>query len=266
MYSIDGISINSNTLLNAYKMFYPLTYDKIISDNKFHYLYLWGIRVDTCDTSLPDDIIGGLRVNRYNMVETILSKASTEPSPRNLANLYDSEAVSKGGAAFVKEGEHLYYYYGKNHPKFKPLPAFAPKRPIPVYRWMPNNSDIKAWDNGKGKPLSSSFEEALKQGRVKQSTSSDTMIHKTWGKQKLLSDSAGCQVMTDDSTLIKLGLWAEEHKSMKYPNLFTYTLFTKDQFIKANTSKSSASKTSLGTSSKTTGNDWLKTLINLFRK
>ena len=105
-YTIDGIPINTKTIMNAYKYWYPYTYEKILNDNKFHYLYIFGIRVDTCDTSLPDDLIGGIRVNKLNFLELIVSKASTEPSPKNLANLFDAEAIAKGGAAFVKEGEY----------------------------------------------------------------------------------------------------------------------------------------------------------------
>jgi hypothetical protein len=269
-YTIEGIPVNAQTLMKAYKMWYPLTYEKILNDNKFHFLYLWGIRVDTCDTSLPDDIMGGIRVNRFNTLEIVVSKASTEPTPKNLANLFDAEAVAKGGAAFVKEGEHPYYYYGTNHPKFKPLPAFAPKRPIPVYRWMPNAQDIKDWNKGKGKPLSASFAQAFREGRVKQSTSSDTMIHKTWAKEKLFADSAGCQVMTDDNTLRTLGQWANEHRSMKYPNLFTYTLFTKDQFVRANrttgTIQSKTGQKSTGSPFEDSKFNIVQAIFNLFRK
>ena len=241
----------------------------ILQQNKFHYLYLFGIRVSTCDTSLPDDIIGGIRVNKLNLLELVVSKASTEPSPKNLSNLFDAEAVAKGGAAFVKEGEYAYYYVGRQHPKFKPLPAFAPKKPVPVYRWKPSNDDIKEWNKGKGKPLSASFAQALKDGKVRLSTSTDTMIHKTWGKEKLFGDSAGCQVMTDDSSLIRLGQWADNHRSMKYPNLFTYTLFTKEQFIKANTisqQKSSTTKTTSTQPTKEQAQNIFQTIMNFFRR
>jgi hypothetical protein len=267
-YTIEGIPINTQTIMNAYKMWYPLTYQKILEKNKFHYLYLWGIRVSSCDTSLPDDIMGGIRVNKLNMLEIVVSKASVEPSPKNLLNLFDAEARSKGGAAFVREGEHSYYYYGTNHPKFKPLPAFAPIRPVPVYRWMPNDADIKSWNKGKGKPLSSSFEEAKRKGQVKLSTSSDTMIHKTWAKEKLWADSAGCQVMTDDNTLRTLGRWATDHRAMRYANVMTYTLFTKDQFVTANRPRINipSGNTRPPAPNKTGSGGFWETLFNIFSR
>jgi hypothetical protein len=267
-YSVEGIPINTQTLMNAYKMWYPLTYQKILEKNKFHYLYLWGIRVSSCDTSLPDDIMGGLRVNRLNMLELVVSKASTDPSPKNITQLYDAEAIAKGGAAYVKEGEHQYYYYGTNHPRFKPLPAFAPVRPIPVYRWKPNNNDLKNW-KGRGTPLTSSLEIAKREGRVKNSTSTDVLIHRSWGKEKLWADSAGCQVITNDNTLRTLGTWATNHRSMKYPNLMTYTLFTKEQFVAANRNASRTSTTNPNrppAPSPTGGGSLWDTIFNIFKR
>lgn len=231
---IEGITVNSDTIVKTYKRFYPSFWSDLEKANNFHYLNLWGIRVSTCDTSLPDDLVGGIRVNNFNFYETVVSKASTEPSPRNIAELYDAEARAKGGAAFMAEGQYLYRYMGTNFKKFKPLPSFCPITPTKVYRWQPTQAEIKAWNNGKGRPLSSSFADALKRGAVKISTSTDTCIHKTWAKEKLMGDSAGCQVLTDDTSLKTLGSWATSHINKGYGKIFTYTLFTKEQFLTAN--------------------------------
>jgi hypothetical protein len=231
---IEGITLSSASILNCYKKFYPKTYNTILK-NRFYELQLFGIRLSTCDTSMPDDLIGGLVVNRFNLFEVVVSKGSTEPSPKNIAELYDAEARRKGGAAFMKEGQYIYRYRGRKNGRFAPLPSFCPIVPTTVYRWMPTNEQIKSWNRGKGVPLSKNFEQAIKDGLVKISTSTDTCIHKSWSKDKFFSDSAGCQILTDDKALSTLGTWAEEHMRKKYGNNFTYTLFTKEQFVSANT-------------------------------
>lgn len=236
MSSINGIPVNATTIKNCYKKFYPSTYKLLIEENLFHYLHLWGIRVATSDTSLPDDYIGGMRINNLNFLEIVSSKGSTDPSPKSLITLHDNEAKLKGGTAFVAEGQYTYTYMGSNFKVFSPLPSFCPTKPTKVYRWNPSASDIKAWNDGKGKPLSTLFDLALKNKKVTISTSSDTCIHRTWAKQQLWNDSAGCQVLTDDSTLRTLGKWAVEHQRKKFGNSFIYTLFTKQQFITANQS------------------------------
>lgn len=234
MASIEGIDITGTSIANCYKMFYPSTYNQMVKDNLFEYLHLWGIRVSTCDTSLPDDLVGGLVINNFNFFEAYVSKASTEPSPQFLAQSYDAEARLKGGAAFVMEGQYLFRYMGTKFGAFKPLPSFCPVRPMKVYRWMPSSQEIKAWNKGKGTPLSSLFEKAVREKKVKISTSTDTCIHRTWSKNKLWNDSAGCQVLTDDNTLRMLGTLAVRHQKKGYGNSFTYTLFTKEQFMAAN--------------------------------
>jgi hypothetical protein len=243
-FKVEGIPITATTILNAYKMWYPEVYRDIVSENKFKYLYLWGIRVSTCDTSLPDDLVGGIRVNNLNMAEIIVSSATTDPTPKSLQKLHDSEARAKGGTAFVMEGTHPYKYLRPSQvpQSWKPFPAFPPRSLIPVYRWNPSQADIKLWEQGK-RSLSASFDAALRSGNVKRSNSSDTAIHRTWWKDKLFGDSAGCQALTDHQALVKLGQWAEEHLKMKYPNMMSYTLFNKSQFVAANTSQPRTSTT-----------------------
>jgi hypothetical protein len=231
---IDGISINSNSIANCYKMFYPDTYKRLIQTNRFHYLELWGIRMSTCDTSLPDDFLGGIRINNLNFLEIVSAAASTDPSPKYVEKPLDASVRQAGGTAYVKEGQHTYNYIGKNHPTFRPYPAFCPTKPMAVYRWNPTAQEIKT-AKSKKLPLSSFFDDALKAGRVKVSTSIDTCIHRTWSSTKLYSDSAGCQVFADLKTLNTLGDWAVAHQKKGYGNFFVYTLFTKEQFIKANT-------------------------------
>jgi len=233
MPKIGGIDVNSDTITNCYKRYYPATY-KIMQDNLYHYLHLFGIRISTCDTSIPDDIVGGLRVGNLGFNEIVISEASTDPSPKTLVTLHDKEAISKGGTAFMMPGQYDYSYNGTNHKKWKPLPSFCPTRPVRVYRWMPSKESVAAWKNGAGKPLSELFESAVKSGLVKISTSSDTCIHRAWSKQKLYADSAGCQVLSDPIALRKLGTWASDHIRKKYKNIFVYTLFTAEQFIQAN--------------------------------
>lgn len=233
MPKIEGIEINSDTITNCYKKFYPATY-KIMQENLFHYLHLFGIRVSTCDTSIPDDIVGGLRVSNLGFNELVTSQASTDPSPKTLVKLHDAEAISKGGTAFMMPGQYDYYYNGTNHKKWRPFPSFCPAKPVRVYRWMPSKEAVAAWKNGAGKPLSELFESAVKSGLVKISTSSDTCIHRAWSSQKLYADSAGCQVLSDYNSLTKLGKFASDHIKKRYGNIFTYTLFTAEQFVQAN--------------------------------
>jgi hypothetical protein len=231
MASIEGIDINSNSISKCYEMFYSETYNQIKNFNLFEYLHLWGIRLSTCDTSLPDDLVGGLRVNNFNFIETVASSASTDPSPYYI-NKPDLNPSKQGGVAFVMEGQYAFKYNGKNYKNWKPYPSFCPTKPVKVYRWKPSAQDIKLWKDKK-KPLSSSFADAVKNKKVTISTSIDTCIHRAWSK-KLYNDSAGCQILSDLSLLNKLGDWAVAHQKKKYGNLFVYTLFTKEQFLKAN--------------------------------
>ena len=234
MASVDGITINLTSITNCYKMFYPETYKRLIQNNRFHYLELWGIRMSTCDTSLPDDYLGGIRINNFNFLEIVSAAASTDPTPKYVGTPVDAAAKIAGGTAYVKEGQHPYNYIGKTHRLWKPYPAFCPARPMPVYRWNPTAQEIQTAKQKK-LPLSSFFDTALKSGKVKVSTSNDTCIHRAWSKTKLHSDSAGCQIFADTKQLETLGTWATAHIKKGYGNLFIYTLFTKEQFLKANT-------------------------------
>lgn len=237
MASVDGIDINSATIGNCYKMFYPNTYKRLLEKNRFHYLELWGIRMSTCDTSLPDDYLGGIRINNFNFLEVVSAAASTDPTPKYVGAPVDAAARAAGGTAYVKEGQHTYNYIGKTHRLWKPYPAFCPTRAMPVYRWNPTAQEV-ATAKQKKLPLSSFFDAALKAGKVKVSTSIDTCIHRAWSSTKLNADSAGCQVFANLSTLETLGGWATAHIKKGYGNFFIYTLFTKEQFLQANTQKS----------------------------
>ena len=241
MASVDGIDVNSATIGNCYKMFYPNSYKRLIEQNRFHYLELWGIRMATCDTSLPDDYLGGIRINNFNFLEVVTAAASTDPSPKYVATPLNADARAAGGTAYVKEGQHPYNYIGKTHRLWKPYPAFCPTRAMPVYRWNPTPQEV-ATAKQKKLSLSSFVDAALKAGRVKVSTSIDTCIHRAWSSTKLNADSAGCQVFANLSTLETLGTWANAHIKKGYGNFFIYTLFTKEQFLQANNQKSVLNK------------------------
>jgi hypothetical protein len=241
MSAINGININTTTIANCYKMYYPQSYNRFIQKNRFHYLDLWGIRVSTCDTSLPDDYLGGIRINNLNFLELISAAASTDPSPKYVQTTVDSLASRAGGTAYVKEGQHTYNYIGKNHKNWRPYPAFCPTRPMAVYRWNPSPQEIKTAKEKK-LPLSSFFDAALKAGRVKVSTSTDTCIHRSWSSTNFYSDSAGCQIFANLKTLDTLGIWANDHIKKGYGNFFVYTLFTKEQFLNANDQGSALNK------------------------
>lgn len=269
MAKVEGIEINAQTIKNCYRRYYPASY-KQIEDNLFHYLHLFGIRVSTCDTSVPDDLVGGLRINNLNFLESVVSEASTEPSPKNIGKLADAKIIMQGGAAFIIPGQYTYSYIGTKHPKWKPHPSFCPLRPVKVYRWMPSSAEIKAWNNGNGTPISTLFDKAVREKKVKISTSPDVCIHRSFSKQKLWADSAGCQILTNYEALGTLGKWANEHISKKYGNSFLYTLFTKEQFVAANTGGSQMIVTPTRTNTKpntdTSSGFWQKLLSGLLRK
>jgi hypothetical protein len=233
---IDKIPVTTESILKTYRRYYPNYFKQISDANKFQFLLLWGVRVSTCDTSLPDDVVGGLRVNNLNFWESVISDASTEPSPALIAKPL-SDAKKLGGAAFVKEGQYGFKYIGTNH-LWRPYPAFCPTKPMDVYRYVPTAKEIADWKANKI-PLSSVFNAAVKpdangKTRAILSKSPDTCIHRAYSKNKFYNDSAGCQILTNYDSLKKLGTWANEHIAKKYGNSFIYTLFTKEQFVTAN--------------------------------
>lgn len=214
---IEGINIDGLSIARAIKKYYPDYINLVESKNLFNYVLLFGIRYSTCDTSLPDDFIGGIRLQKGFFTgnpywEILISNGTTDPTPKYLAQTIDKEARLAGGTAWVKEGQYVYYYYG-NYQKY---PAFAPKTKVQVYRWMPSYKGEK-----------------FDPKKAKLSTSIDTMIHRTWRKEKLFEDSAGCQSVLNNGLLIDLAKWAKTHISMYKQNSFTYTLLTKEQFVDA---------------------------------
>jgi hypothetical protein len=130
---------------------------------------------------------------------------------------YDEEAKMKGGTAWVKEGQYIYFL--RNN--FKGHPAFGPTKPVPVYRWNPSR-----------------FGERFDKRKAVLSTSTDTLIHRNWafeyGNDRFFADSAGCQIVKDNKILTEMQKWAKRHIELYKKNSFTYTLLTKDQFINGN--------------------------------
>lgn len=234
---IDNIPVTSDSIIKCYRGYYPNYFKQVSDANKFHFLLLFGIRVSTCDSSLPDDVVGGLRVNNFNFWETIISDASTEPSPALVAKPL-SDAKRLGGAAFVKEGQYGFRYIGRSSHLWRPYPAFCPTRPMDVYRYVPTAAEISDWKNKKI-PLTKAFQQAVKTGRAILSKSPDTCIHRAYSRDKFFNDSAGCQILSNYDSLKTLGSWAEEHIKKRYGNSFIYTLFTKEQFVAAQQQQSS---------------------------
>lgn len=249
MSSINNIPINSQTIKNCYERYYKdSTFSLILDKNYFHYLHLFGIRVSTGDSSQPDDFLGGFRVTNLNFFESVVGAASLEPSPQNLTRYFDAEAKAKGGAAFIREGQHTFRYMGRNFNKFAPLPSFCPVvnnqiKGAKVYRFLPEQPLIDAWRKDRKPPLSASFDaeyQKLKSGkpsRAKLSESTDVCIHKSWSKTNFVADSAGCSITPDSAMLTNLGNWADAHIKKKFGNIFTYTVFTKEQFLTAQKEK-----------------------------
>lgn len=250
MASIDNVSINSSSLIKCYEKFYKdSTFTYINNKNYFHYLHLFGIRASSSDSSKTDDFLGAFRVTNFNVYDSIVAKASLDPSPTNLTRYFDAEARAKGGTAFIREGQHLFKYMGKNFKNFSGAASFCPvinynaKPPITgakVYRYLPEQALITAWQKNRKPPLSATFEQELaklKSGqpsKVKLSESTDVCIHKAWRSDNLTNDSAGCSVSPDLDALNKIGDWAKEHIDKKFGNAFFYTVFTAEQFLDAN--------------------------------
>jgi hypothetical protein len=215
--TIEGVSVNGENVKKAIEKFYPETFKTVEQNKLFGYFFLFGIRVSTCDTAVPDDIIGGIRfvptLFGDGEFEIEVSDGTTDPSPYYMKNIFDSEARAKGGTAWMKEGQYLYRLYGD----WKGYPAFAPVNATPVYRWMPRTPDEK-------------FDPT----KARLSDSVSCLIHRSWGKEKFYKDSAGCQVLKNNESLKVLEKWAKGHLRLKnYPRYFKYTLLTKEQFLAA---------------------------------
>lgn len=234
---IGNVTLNGESIVKAIEYNYPkgIIHPSVIKKNKiYNYVILFGIRFATCDSGIPDDFIGAIRLKKRFLIaggdywEMLLSGASTDPSPYYLENpMVDAKYL--GGTAWVVEGQYNYYLGGD----FKGEPAFRPIKPMKVYRWSPSDQEIKQAKARKS-PLSAEFEFAKMNGKVKISTSVDTLIHRSWGTSKYYKDSAGCQVFADNRTLRTLESWAKQHIKMYKENKFVYTLFTKSEFMNAN--------------------------------
>ena len=233
---IDGkVKVNGDTVVKAIMSTYPngrINLDAIAKNKLYDYLFLFGIRVATCNTGLPDDAIGGIRLKK-NLLgndywEIIFSEATTDPTPYWLVNPM-SDAAKAGGTAWVIEGQWNYGMGGN----FKGHPSFRPKESISVYRWKPTQAQIN--DARKNRtPLSADFKKAKESGQVKIGKSIDTLIHRSWSSTSLFKDSAGCQVFANNGALNTMYSWAKKHISIYKKNDFVYTLLTKEQFLSAN--------------------------------
>lgn len=238
----------SSTIVNGIDFAYPNTL-KNIQDNKLYaYLTLFAIRISTCDTSQPDDWIGGIRLmpsanGDYWQME--LSHASVDPSPYYRTHLIggsQGEAARKGGTAWFKEGKYAYYLI-----KYDKYPAFAPVNKIPVWRWNPKTNEEYfsqfAYGGQGGGVINRNGVEIETGNKAIQSDVTDTLIHRSWSSifrdangnitaGKFSNDSAGCQVFENNLGLITLEKWAKEHiRKQGYPNTFMYCLINKNQFL-----------------------------------
>ena len=242
---VEHIPVNAETIVNAIKSYYPngrINLDEVKKNKLYNFVTLFGIRLETCDSGLMDDAIGGIRLRKSltpladDYWEIILSNATTDPTPFWLLNSTDP-IPAKYGTAWVVEGQYRFYPAGN----FKGYPSFRPVDPITCYRWKPSKEEIKK-AKATGKPLSSFFEAAKARGEVKIIEPTETiLIHRSWGSSS--KNSAGCQVFSDNSALSRLYNWALLHNSLyktpqKTPVPLIYTLLTKTQFVTPNQSYS----------------------------
>ena len=235
---IEGVEISGQRIANAIDYTYPngiINLAAIKKNKLYNYLVLWGVRVATCDTSMPDDAIGGIRLKKdffgTDYWEIIFSEGTTDPTPYWLQNPM-SDAKAYGGTAWVAEGQYL---YSKGYGSFQGYPFFAPINPVKVYRWTPSAKQISLSKNNQ-LALSNAFESMKDLGQVKISDSLSVLIHRSWSPKNLYKDSAGCQVFADNGALTKLTKWASEHIKIYGKNSFAYTLLTKEQFTMSNPS------------------------------
>lgn len=236
-FKIGDIVVTADNVVNAIKYNYPNTFAQVENENSplYEYLFLFGIRTSTCDTAIPDDLLGGLRympnaLSTGGYWEMILTDGTTDPSPKYVQPgvFFDNEARKKGGTAWVKEGQYYYQRYGNYHgsPAFNPVlwkDAGGNTRGIPVYRWNPKFAGDK-------------FDP--KKAIISESNS--CYIHRHWSSERYWGDSAGCQVFNNNALLEDLDKWAIAHNKHKtYPKRYLYTLLTSTQFLDAQYSKSS---------------------------
>jgi len=233
---INKIKITGETIANAIDYNYPtgiINMAAIKKNKLYNYLVLWGVRVATCDTSMPDDAIGGIRLKKdffgNDYWEIVFSEGTTDPTPYWLQNPM-SDAKVYGGTAWVAEGQYL---YSKGYGSFQGYPFFAPINPVKVYRWTPSASQIALAKKNK-LALSNAFESAKSSNQVKISDTTTVLIHRSWSPKNLYKDSAGCQVFADNGALTKMTKWASEHIKIYGKNSFAYTLLTKEQFTMPN--------------------------------
>jgi len=92
---IGNIKLNGETIIKAIEYNYPngIIHPSVIQKNKIYtYVILFGIRFATCDSSMPDDVIGAVRLKKRFILdggdywEILLSGGSTDPSPYYLEN------------------------------------------------------------------------------------------------------------------------------------------------------------------------------------
>lgn len=274
---LEGIEINGQNIANAIAKYYPNSINPIINKKLIDYVIIFGIRVETCDTGIPDDYLGAIRLQTSLTGsvywEFVLTEGTTDPSPKYLKAKvdkngkqihwwFDEEAKSKGGTAWVKEGAHIYYL---NNPCNKgPWSIFNPEpsenrvtsKNADCYHNYPSfgpGSIIKDEKTGK-KVLTignlpiyrwnpSYAGEKFDASKAKLSDTTSCYIHRSWSPEKFTNDSAGCQVFKNNGLLWDLRDWAKTHINLYGNNAFSYILLTKQQFLQANTNvakKSSA--------------------------
>lgn len=265
---IEGIEINGQNIANAIMKYYPNSINPIINKQLIEYVIIFGIRVETCDTGIPDDFLGAIRLQTSFITgeiywEFILTEGTTDPSPQNLKPkvingvpqkwYFDEQARVKGGTAWVKEGAHIYYL---NNPcNYGPWTIFNPEPPrktvtkknADCYHNYPSfkpGSIIKDEKTGKKVLTAGTVEvrrwnpayvgEKFDERKAIESDSTDCLIHRSWNTERYTNDSAGCQVFKNNALLWDLRDWAKNHINIYGNNAFSYILLTKKQFVEAN--------------------------------
>lgn len=201
---MSNYKVDTDSVVAAMRSYYPDSINRIEQNKWYNYILLFGIRVDICDTSKADDVIGCIWLNGLGVWSSLIFAASTDPSPGYVEKPL-AQAAKAGGTAWIKEGQYNYFFAEK----VKGYPGFKPLQPIPVYR-MPAGQGLDV--------TKATLSNAL-----------DTHIHRSWGVVSFKKDSAGCQILKNTSDLDKLAVMAREHIKKYRINSFIYTLFTKSQ-------------------------------------